>query len=92
MKKLLILLTFTLLFLVSCNDDNVTIINSNDNNQVSSEGDNDETINESSNNENKTSDEAPEEPEESSEEKTKGKIENSGGYEDEKDEGWIYLG
>ena len=95
MKKLLLLIGLSLLFLVSCNDDNKTTNESNDNNPTTSE-----VTNESSQEENKSTDKSPDEKNDSSKssetpstnEPSQGNIENGGGYKDDNDGEWIFLG
>lgn len=96
MKKILLLMGLSLLFLVSCNDDNKTTDTTNDNDQTTSE-----VANESSHEEKKEStDKLPDEKSDSSEsyetpstqEPTQSNVENGGGYKDDSGEEWIFLG
>ena len=96
MKKLLLLIGLSLLFLVSCNDDNKTTDTTSDNNPTTSE-----VTNESSQEENnKSNEKSPDEKTDSSEssetpstnEPIQGNIENGGEYKDDIGEEWIFLG
>jgi hypothetical protein len=97
MKKLLLLMGLSLLFLVSCNDDNKTTDTTNDNNQTTSEVTNESSQEENNKTNEKSTDEENDSNKESSEtqsttEPTQGNVENGGGYKDDSGEEWIFLG
>jgi len=96
MKKLLLLIGLSLLFLVSCNDDNKTTDTAGDNNPTTSEVTNESSHEEKKESTDKSSDEKSDSSESSetpsTQEPSQGNIENGGGYKDDSGEEWIFLG